>query len=64
MDQGELDEKDENMLFKETISSHFKMLSFTPFELLEVQSDFQLNETGPQSVQMALKLKCLNNISL
>lgn len=37
MDQGELfAEKDENMLFNEPISSHFKMLPFSPFELLEM----------------------------
>lgn len=61
MDQGELAEKDENMLLNEPISSHLKMLPFTPFEL-EMQSNFQLNETDPQSVQMALK--CLSNLAL
>lgn len=30
----------ENTLSKETISSYFKMLSFIPFELLEVQVIF------------------------
>lgn len=52
----------ENMLSKEKISCHFKMLSFILFELLEVQSNFWLSETSPQSVQTALKLKCLSNV--
>lgn len=64
MDQGELHEKDENVLFKETIFICFKMPSFAPFELLEAQGFFQLYETRPPSVQMALKIKCLSNISL
>lgn len=55
MDEGELDEKNENVLFKETVSRHFKMLSFIPFELLDLQSRFHLNETRPQSVQTAWK---------
>jgi len=57
VEQGELDETDENMLLEEIIFSLFKMLSFTAFELLDVQSHFQLNETGPQSVQMTVKFK-------
>lgn len=54
----------ENTLSKETISSHFKMLSFISFERLEMQSNFQLSEIDPQSVQTTLKLKCLSNINL
>lgn len=50
----------ENMLSKEKISCDFKMLSFILFELLEVQSNFRLSETSPQSVQTALK--CLSNV--
>lgn len=52
-----------NMLSMETISRRFKMLSFIPFELIEVQTHFQLSETSPQSVQTTLKLTCLSNIN-
>lgn len=52
---GEL-EKHEKILFKKMISRHLQMVSCSPIYLAEVQGSFQLKESGPQIIKMALWL--------